>query len=54
MVALAVDGSTSGPRQLDTGLEVENPIAIVPGPAGNPWILTLGGEVLELGTVGGP
>ena len=54
LVALAVDGSTSGPRQLDTGLEVENPIAVVPGPTGNPWILTLGGEVLELGTEGGP
>ena len=54
LVALAVDGSTSGPAPLDTGLEVENPIAIVPGPTGNPWILTLGGEVLELGTEGGP
>jgi hypothetical protein len=54
LVALAVDGSTSGPRHLDTGLAVENPIAVVPGPTGNPWILTLGGEVLELGTAGGP
>jgi glucose/arabinose dehydrogenase len=48
LLALAVDPSDGEPRLLDTGLTLDNPVAIVPGPAGNPWILTLGGEVLEL------
>jgi glucose/arabinose dehydrogenase len=49
VVALSVDAADgSAPRLLDTGLDAENPIAIVPGPHGHPWILTLGGEVLEV------
>jgi hypothetical protein len=29
---------------------VDAPIAVVPGPAGRPWVLTLDGAVLELRT----
>ena len=32
----------------DLGLHLEAPVAIVPGPFGHPWVLTLDGEVLEL------
>ena len=44
LVALAVDGSTERTPPARHGLEVENPIAVVPGPTGSPWILTLGGD----------
>ncbi|MGK2950634.1 MAG: PQQ-dependent sugar dehydrogenase [Acidimicrobiales bacterium] len=40
------------PELLDTGIRAQNPIAILPGPADLPWILTLGGEVLEVRPVG--
>jgi glucose/arabinose dehydrogenase len=32
----------------DLGLRLKSPIAIVPGPAGRPWVLTLDGQVLEV------
>lgn len=51
LVALAVTAERGTPRLLDTGLETDNPIAIVPGPYGRPWILTLGGEVFEVAPV---
>ncbi len=42
-----LDADGRSPAQ-DTGLRVEDPVAIVPGPAGRPWVLTLAGEVLEI------
>jgi glucose/arabinose dehydrogenase len=33
---------------VDTGIALANPIAIVPGPEGQPWILSLGGDVVEV------
>jgi len=48
LVALAVAADGGTPRLLDTGLEVDNPIAVVPGPFDRPWILTLGGTVFEV------
>lgn len=32
----------------DLGIEVDNPIALVPGPTGHPWLLTLDGPILEV------
>ena len=32
----------------DLGIEVDNPIALVPGPSGHPWLLTLDGPILEI------
>jgi hypothetical protein len=48
LMALAVEAGDGTARLLDTGLDVENPIAIVPGPSDRPWILTLGGTVFEV------
>lgn len=49
VLALAVDGLPSGTvRLLDTRLEATNPTAIVPGPAGRPWVLSLDGRVSEI------
>jgi glucose/arabinose dehydrogenase len=49
VLALAVDLVDPGvDRLVDTGLRVENPIAIVPGPSGRPWVLSLGGTVVEI------
>lgn len=36
----------------DLGIEVANPIALVPGPSGHPWLLTLDGPILEVRAVG--
>lgn len=50
VLALAVDDADAGTaRLLDTTLVVLNPTAIVPGPAGAPWILAFGGvsEIVE-------
>lgn len=47
VLALAVDDG-AGPALVEVGVRAENPIAIVPGPGGHPWVLTLAGEVLEL------
>jgi hypothetical protein len=33
---------------VDLGVDLENPVAIVPGPTGRPWVLSLGGEIYEL------
>ncbi len=38
----------------DLGLRVKAPIAVVPGPNGGPWVLTLEGLVLEVRARGGP
>jgi len=49
VLALAVDGLPSGTiRLLDTQLKATNPTAIVPGPAGRPWVLSLDGTVSEI------
>jgi hypothetical protein len=48
LMALAVDDGADGPRLVDLGLTVENPTAIVPGPGDDPWVLTLGGDVLAV------
>ena len=49
VLALAVDLVDPGVERLvDTGLRAENPIAIVPGPAGRPWVLSLDGSVSEI------
>lgn len=46
---LDAEAATTGAALVhDTGLRVERPTAIVPGPAGRPWVLTLEGEVLEI------
>jgi len=49
VLALAVDGTGAldpgEARLVDTGLRVENPLAIVPGPGGEPWVLSLGGDI---------
>lgn len=47
LIGLAVDDDAPA-TLLDTGIRAQNPIAIVPGPDGLPWILTLGGEILEV------
>lgn len=36
------------PRLLDLGVDVENPAAVVPGPDGLPWILSLAGDIWRL------
>jgi hypothetical protein len=33
---------------VDTGLHAKTPTAIVRGPSGRPWVLTLEGQVLEV------
>lgn len=49
ILALAVDSDAPGEsRLLDTGLRFERPTAIVPGPHGNPWVLSLEGAVSEI------
>jgi glucose/arabinose dehydrogenase len=48
LVALRVSDDTGTVEIRDLGLRVESPIAIVPGPSGRPWILTLDGDVLEI------
>ena len=48
LMALPVDAGAAAP--VDTGLELDNPTAIVAGPGGHPWILTLGGDVLAVET----
>jgi hypothetical protein len=49
LLALAADDDAAGvPRLVDAGVEIENPVAVVPGPDGAPWVLTLGGDVLEV------
>jgi hypothetical protein len=50
LMALVAEEAPDVPRLVDTGVEVDNPVAVVPGPDGHPWILTLGGEVLEIAT----
>lgn len=45
--ALAVDPGIS-PRLLDTGLSTDHPAAIVAGPDGVPWVLSLDGAVSAL------
>ena len=35
-------------EQRDLGVHIKAPIAIVPGPSGHPWVLTLDGAVIEL------
>ncbi|MGH9273039.1 MAG: PQQ-dependent sugar dehydrogenase [Acidimicrobiales bacterium] len=45
------DGKAAEVR--DLGLHVDAPVAIVPGPSGHPWVLTLDGEVLELRSADG-
>ena len=47
LLALAVDGAAE-PRLLDTGLALDRPAAIVAGPAGEPWVLSLDGAVAAL------
>jgi glucose/arabinose dehydrogenase len=42
------EGADGTAEQRDLGVRVKNPIAVVEGPAGRPWILTLDGAVLEL------
>lgn len=39
---------SEGPRVLDTGLRVDTPVAIVEGPDGLPWILSLDGIVSRI------
>jgi len=36
----------------DTGLRAVHPVAIMPGPHGHPWVLTLDGEILEVRSPG--
>lgn len=36
------------PLVRDTGLRADRPLAIVPGPSGLPWVLTLDGAILEI------
>jgi hypothetical protein len=42
------DGPDAAVERRDVGLHIDAPIALVPGPAGRPWVLTLDGEVLEI------
>jgi hypothetical protein len=49
VLALAADlVDPGGERLIDTGLTAEGPIAIVPGPAGHPWVLSLDGTISEI------
>ena len=49
VLALAVDPPDPGTdRLVDTGIAIENPIALVPGPHGRPWLLALGGGITEI------
>jgi hypothetical protein len=48
LMALPVDAGHLASRPIDTGLELDQPTAIVAGPDGHPWILTLGGAVLAV------
>ncbi len=36
------------PEVLDLGLEVDSPVAVVPGPDGEPWVLSLDGGIRRL------
>ncbi|MBA2282847.1 MAG: PQQ-dependent sugar dehydrogenase [Acidimicrobiia bacterium] len=36
------------PRLVDTGLDLERPVAIVPGPDGVPWVLSIEGPVYRI------
>jgi glucose/arabinose dehydrogenase len=36
------------PQLVDLGVEAEVPVALEPGPDGEPWLLTLGGDVLRI------
>jgi glucose/arabinose dehydrogenase len=47
LVGLRTEGPAAG-EVVDTGIDVDNPIAVVPGREGHPWVLSLGGEVLEV------
>ena len=42
------DGSGRAPELLDTGLRIERPIAIVDGPDGLPWVLSLDGPITRV------
>jgi len=49
LLALAVDDSTlTSERLLNTRLDLTHPSAIVPGPGGRPWVLSLDGRVTEI------
>jgi glucose/arabinose dehydrogenase len=49
IVALDVDAAPGDPERLvDTGLRVENPLAIALGPDGLPWVLTEAGDVQRI------
>jgi hypothetical protein len=48
VLALAVDDGPEALRLVDTRLEVKRPTAIVPGPEGRPWVLSLDGGVFEI------
>lgn len=39
---------THPPRLIYTGVDLQNPVALVEGPGGVPWVLTLGGGVYQL------
>jgi len=49
VLALAVDdGVPEHLHLVDTRLDVKRPTAIVPGPAGRPWVLSLDGSIFEI------
>jgi glucose/arabinose dehydrogenase len=48
LMALPVDARDPSGGLIDTGLELDRPTAIVAGPDGHPWVLTLGGAVLAV------
>ncbi|MGQ0434643.1 MAG: PQQ-dependent sugar dehydrogenase [Microthrixaceae bacterium] len=48
LMALRADTTRHAPSVIDLGLPVERPVAIVTGPSGRPWVLSLDGAVYEV------
>jgi glucose/arabinose dehydrogenase len=49
LMALQPAAPGAAPRLTDTGVRVDRPVAVVAGPDGEPWILSLDGGVYRLG-----
>lgn len=54
VLALDTRSTASTPPVRDLGVSVDSPIALLPGPAGLPWVLSRTGSVLELRPAASP
>jgi glucose/arabinose dehydrogenase len=48
LMSLVPGGPGAAPRLYDLGIEVERPVAVVRGPADEPWVLSLDGAVYRI------